>query len=281
MRETLVEELQATVENLREENRLLRNQKLYEPIVSLPAKFDGNRENCRSFISQVKLHFQMLPLKYPDDRTKIGFIGTLLTGIAAAWFSPLFEQGSPILSDFIAFIDEFKHMFGDYDRRAVAADKIHRLRQGYRSASTYAAEFRQLSCDLLWGEEALIDIFLRGLNDDVKDLLITFPVPDTLHEAISSAVTCDLRISQRKMDKRKRYSSEPRHYPQGLNQHSNITPMEIDNLEPNRRQTLTQDEKERRRRNGLCLYCGESGHRIKDCQRRPKDRPLNSQVRSH
>ena len=138
-----------------------------------------------------------------------------------------------------------------------------------------------MSCDLLWGEEALIDIFLRGLNDDVKDLLITFPVPDTLHEAISSAVTCDLRISQRKMDKRKRYFSEPRHYPQGLNQHSNITPMEIDNLEPNRRQTLTQDEKERRRRNGLCLYCGESGHRIKDCQRRPKDRPLNSQVRSH
>ena len=33
---------------------------------------------------------------------------------------------------------------------------------------------------------------------------------------------------------------------------------------------LTPEEREHRRRNGLCLYCGESGHLMATCNRRPQ-----------
>ena len=29
---------------------------------------------------------------------------------------------------------------------------------------------------------------------------------------------------------------------------------------------LTREEKQRRRTQGLCLYCGKAGHLVKDCQ---------------
>ncbi len=62
-----------------------------EPQISLPEKFDGTRLKFRGFISQVRLIMQLHPRRYFDDTTRVGFVGTLLTGTAAAWFAPILE----------------------------------------------------------------------------------------------------------------------------------------------------------------------------------------------
>ena len=272
-----MEEFNILLETLRRENESLRAQKSLEPIVSLPAKFDGNRALCRSFISQVRLIFKLQPNRYPDDSTKIGFIGTLLAGTAAVWFAPLFEQNSPILQDLTLFLKEFERTFGEYDRKSVAANKIHALKQGRKSASEYAAEFRQISCDLPWGEAALVDLFLRGLNDDIKDLLLIFPVPENLHDAISSAVSCDLRLSQRHSEKRRRPAFEP------IINHpaTSVVPMELDLVQQKSqlKGPLSPEERRRRMLNNLCLYCGNPGHVLLECPVRRSRKPLNSRVR--
>jgi hypothetical protein len=97
------------------------------------------------------------------------------------WFSPLLEKYSPLLNYFEGFIEELSVCFGEVDKRKIADSKIRTLRQTSHSASIYASEFRQLSCDVDWESEmALIRQFQWGLREDVKDLLLTLPDATTL-----------------------------------------------------------------------------------------------------
>ena len=55
----------------------------------------------------------MHPNRYPTDASRVGLVGTLLSGTALAWFAPLLEKRSSLLENFDAFIEEFKASFGD------------------------------------------------------------------------------------------------------------------------------------------------------------------------
>jgi hypothetical protein len=98
-----------------------------EPKISLLEKFDGTRPKFRSCVSQVRLIIQLHPCRYPDDTTRIGFVGTLLVGTTTTWFAPILETSSPLLQDFEAFMAEFEAMFGDNDKARTSANKMHRL----------------------------------------------------------------------------------------------------------------------------------------------------------
>jgi len=156
-----------------------------EPKFSLPEKFDGTGLKFRGFVSQVRLIMQLHPHHYFDDTTRVGFIGTLLIGTAAAWFVPILETSSPLLQDFNAFMAEFEAVFGDSDKARTSANKLRRLQQGTCSAIVYVLEFRQFAYDVNWGEAALIDQFRCGLRDDVQDLLLTLTDPSSFSEAIT------------------------------------------------------------------------------------------------
>jgi hypothetical protein len=67
------------------------------------------------------------------------------------------ETSSFLLQDFNAFLAEFEAVFGDSDKSRTSANKLCRLQQGTHSAIIYASEFKQLACDVNWGEVALID----------------------------------------------------------------------------------------------------------------------------
>jgi len=113
-----------------------------EPKISLPEKLDGTHLKLRGFVSQVRLIMQVHPRHYFDDTTRVGFIGTLLTGIVAAWFAPILETSSLLLQDFNAFMAEFKAVFGDSDKARTSTNKLRRLQQGTCLAIVYASEFR-------------------------------------------------------------------------------------------------------------------------------------------
>jgi hypothetical protein len=119
----------------------------------------------------------------------------------------LFENRSSILSNFETFLEVFTKAFGEHDKVRWATTKIRSLRQGSRSASVYASDFRQLASDINWGEKALVSQFYWGLRDDVKDMLLTLPDPQTLNEAISQAVKYENRLFQRRQDQRPRHQA--------------------------------------------------------------------------
>ena len=149
----------------------------------------------------MRLVIHMHPNRYPIDTTRVGLVGTLLTGTTLAWFAPLLEKKSPLLQEFEGFIKEFQANFGDTDSVRTAINKIRRLRQGDRLASAYTADFRLLACDIPWDEEALMDQFRHALQNDVNDLLLIFyEYPRSLIEAISRAVRCDKRLFERRSE---------------------------------------------------------------------------------
>ncbi|CAG8813890.1 14716_t:CDS:2, partial [Racocetra persica] len=104
------------------------------------------------------------PSHYPNDRTQIGLLGSLLVGPALAWFALLLEKESPLLEDFDGLLGSSK------------------LPSGTQTS------------DLDWGKAALIDQFRIGLKNDVKDLLLTIEDPISLNNAIAKAVRCDNRL---------------------------------------------------------------------------------------
>jgi hypothetical protein len=97
---------------------------------------------------------------------------------------------------------EFETVFGDSDKAKTSANKLHHLQQGTRSAIVYASEFKQLACDVNWGEAALIDQFRCGLRDDVQDLLLTLANPSSFSEAITQAIRCDNRLFESRQEKK-------------------------------------------------------------------------------
>ena len=88
-----------------------------EPNVSLPDKFNGSRAHLRGFINQIRLIIRLQPQRYASDFSRVGLVGTLLSGPAQAWFAPLMETSSPLLDNFPAFLAELEATFGETDRR--------------------------------------------------------------------------------------------------------------------------------------------------------------------
>lgn len=253
-----------------------------EPRVSLPEKFDGTRSKFRGFVNQIRLIIALQSERYPTEESRVGLVGTLLTGQALSWFAPLFEKGSPILSNFDTFLEAFAEAFSEHDKARWATTKIRSLRQGTRSASTYASDFRQLACDINWDEAALMSQFYWGLKDTVKDLLLSLPDPQTLNEAISQAVKCDNRLFQRCQDQGSWTPSreQPTRHTSSLSASSpsldsEVTNMQIDAI---RAKHLTPEEKKRRMEEGLCLYCGEGGHRVSNCPKKPSQRIVKTRA---
>lgn len=238
-----------------------------EPRIGLPDKFDGTRSKFRGFVNQIRLIIRMQPMRYPTEETQVGLIGTLLSGTALSWFSPLVEKDSPLLQDFGSFLEEFTNTFGETDKERTATTKIRSLQQRSRAASVYAAEFRQLACDVDWDDKALISAFRWGLRDDVKDLLLNLTDPTTLSEAITQAVRCDNRLFERRQERRS--LSGPYRVdtatPTRQIHASMPEPMQID---ASKVLKLSQEEKDRRRKEDLCLYCGEKGHRAHNCHKK-------------
>jgi hypothetical protein len=169
---------------------------------------------------------------------------------------------------------EFEAVFGDSDKAMTSANKLRRLQQGTHSAIVYASKFRQLTCDVNWGEAALIDQFRYGLRDDVQDLLLTFADPSSFSEVITQAIRCDNCLFERRQEKKvtsnaRLWNSRPTTLP-SVPQTTPVAqpasfgpaPMQIDTA---KFKSLIEAEKLRRRTNNLCLYCGNPGHIARQC----------------
>uniref|UniRef100_A0A8D0D940 DUF4939 domain-containing protein n=1 Tax=Sander lucioperca TaxID=283035 RepID=A0A8D0D940_SANLU len=55
------------------------------PHLARPERFSGESGDCRSFLTQCEIHFELQAAAYPTDRAKVVYIISHLTGRAELW----------------------------------------------------------------------------------------------------------------------------------------------------------------------------------------------------
>ena len=252
-----------------------------EPHVQPPERYSGESgSSCRGFLSQCSLLFTLQPSAFTTDVGKVRYVMTLLTGRALAWANALIERDSDLCSDFDQFIEEMKRIFDCPVRGRDAATRLLVLRQGRNSVKDYAIEFQVLATESEWPMATLMPVFMNGLSEEIKDELASREYHD-LDALVTLATQVDNRIGQRRRERQMMQSpgsAERYHIPAPMvpdysrivtafsapsDSSSSEEPMQLG------RTKISDQEKGRRRAEGLCLFCGKSGHLWRSCPLRP------------
>lgn len=251
-----------------------------EPRVDLPERFSGRPKDLRNFLTSAKNLFDLQPSRYSTDRAKVGLIGGQCTGDALTWYTTLVETESTLIRDYKEFIKAFKTEFGDPYAQDNARRTLLSMTQGRSSATTYAIRFRRAAVESGFNNETLMYVFKNGLNPEVRRATAGRTQEITSLDALikfASAVDNDLFACSRTPSSRD-WAATPTgtHSLPTVPASPLITdgpiPMEIGSTRtlsapanPSRPRKLSTEEKEARRRQGLCLYCGKPGHMAFQC----------------
>ena len=268
-----------------------------EPNVQDPDTFNGNRDALNGFLTQVQLVFELQPQRFPTDHIKINYViakfrGTPLNAVRPYLAMTDFDKPD-WLRTYSNFVEYLRRNYGDPDEIGTAERKLNSLAQK-GSAASFFAEFQQYSAILGWDDAPLISMAIRGLKDELKDQLVLIgDRPRTMSSLIDIVVRLDNRIWERKQEKRveprsthdnlrgsttrttvsntttypnrtedRRNPSRPA-YSVPQNQRSSPPPQNVTGQGTPRR--LSEEEKQRRRDQGLCLFCGQAGHVAASC----------------
>lgn len=153
--------------------------------------------DCRAFLTQCELHFELQAAAYPTDRAKVAFVISHLTGRAESWATAEWSRKSVVCDSYANFTQTFTQIFQIFTPGREAARALVGLQQGRRGVSDYAVEFRILAAESGWNSSALCDAFLHGLSHIVKDQLISLDLPADLDALVARTVKIDKRLLER------------------------------------------------------------------------------------
>lgn len=227
-----------------------------------PDAFKGSRDKTKSFLMQTQLVFDAQSHIYDNDAKKIRYAASFCREGAWEWFqghleAKTFEAPGVTYS---TFTDRLLKDYGEVDIHHESLRKLRKLSQK-GPCSKYTTDFNILANRTELNDVAKMDEFRRGLKDNVKDMLVTMTRPKDLSELQQQAVDADFRLFERMSEKRNEnfrpshsnFPSSPPTIPNG------VSPMQVDAQQiGQRRGPLSAEEKQHRRDNKLCLYCGET-----------------------
>ena len=259
--------------------------------VNTPEVYDGTRGiKADTFINACELYMHIKNTDFSSDQERIGWAISFLTDKAARWsipyqlvlLNPDMTSGTavydPRVATWAAFKQELQTAFMDPDQERVAERGMEKLRQT-GSCSEYIASFRNFMVYMKWNDSAYKVQFRRGLKEDVKDELAKVDPPTGLADYMALAQKIDDRLWERRQEKRSDSTTSkpapkistfvPRTPPTPTTTTTTtitptINPQYIPMDLSSGRGRLTPEEREKRFKNNLCLYCGQAGHRKSD-----------------
>ena len=268
-----------------------------------PERFSGKKpKQVRAFLMSCELVFGSMPHTYAQDEQKIMYAVSYFTDAAQAWIEPYLSDPTRRMPDFMyrwnEFREEFTLQFGEIRPEQFAESKLATLEM--RSSDMvrdYAIEFNNLARDTQWNNPSLTHQFYRGLPDRLKDKLAEMlgGRPMELNELRARAQELDDLYWQRQKEQR----SDPRQ--KLISSSSSSATSSSPSTGTYKRATsttgskggtrnpeldgkltslgkLTEEEKERRRKENLCFYCGDPSHYGNKCPKAAKDRKVKGRL---
>ena len=173
------------------------------PPIRDPEVFDGDRTKYRACRAHLKLKMDADSHRFPDEVSKLRYTIGLLLGQAFAQIEPYIMDNGIDLSNVKHLMDILDILFGDPNRKITAQAAMRNLRQKNSSFPAYYADFKRISQDLAWNDEALMDALYEGLSEEMKDKLSNFmEQPNTLQGYIELCYKADGLLRRRENDKK-------------------------------------------------------------------------------
>ncbi|KAL0162424.1 hypothetical protein M9458_041820 [Cirrhinus mrigala] len=234
--------------------------------VALPEKYDGAPGKCKGFLLQCTIYIHQQPQFYTTDDSKVSLICSLLTGRALDWATAMWEGNRMTFPSYAHFLTQFREVFEHAAGGRDPGEELTSLRQGSSTAADYTLTFRTLAAQTGWDLAPLKVLYRQGLNRELQSELACKDEGLTLSQYMELAIKTDNLMRSRRGYRSTRFTS-----PSPVTTESE--PMQIGAT------GLTPEERDRRVRNHLCLYCGQAGHLRTNCPIRPH-RPDTARVSS-
>lgn len=267
-----------------------------------PDTFDGSDpRKLNNFILLCNLYFRTNS-SYTSDSNKVTFALSYLRGTALEYFEPAILDSDEVpewMDNWSAFIRTLRIQFGPIDPTADAEDGIDNLKMhDNQHIVKYNVEFNRLSIRTGWDEGVLRHRYYSGLAERIKDIMGQQGKPVTLEAMKALAHSIDARHWERlreksragksksdNSDKSDKKSDDKKQNPASGSNSNNSNNAKNNNKSNNKSGKpssssgnsasiseklgkdgkLTQQERQRRFDNNLCMFCGGVGHTARDC----------------
>lgn len=289
---TLSPEIQAVI------TALLLNQKPKHKLKD-PDPFNGKDISLfPQFEGKLKAKLNVDGAAIGSEKEQVWYAFNLLKDDAAARIYPwmeAFENTTQFTKE--GFLKHLRFAFKDHAIRDKAIAKLNTLHQGNRAFYELLTEFDRLLLEAGghgWDDTVKKGYLRAAINNDLREKLITMDeaesyidycgqikrVADRMEEHRRIARARSLNGNRSQVQKNQQYVSMPAkaHSPPALAIQPDPmdwepTPARTNNVQTRRARWVSEEEREKRKKDGRCLRCGASGHMIARCPYRPAARP--------
>ncbi|KAG5722479.1 hypothetical protein E4T56_gene2867 [Termitomyces sp. T112] len=126
--------------------------------------------------------FQAKPITFQLESSRVAFAASYLQGIAFDHYTALlrFDPNNPVLSNWLAFTQEYSSKFGIFDTIAEAEENLFNLRmRDNKHFMTFIVWFEWEAYETRWNYNALQFALHRALPQQIKDVLHLAPKQTT------------------------------------------------------------------------------------------------------
>lgn len=242
-----------------------------------PDQFNGDRNNLRLFINQVKTKLTVNRDRFPSPAARTAYVINRLTGPAYNLILPYIQEGSCTLSDSDDVLAKLESAYGDPNRANNARQNLLKLRQNNKDFSTFYAEFQRLAMESQMPEGALPALLEIALSTELLQAMVHHHAPrNNLHEFAAFLQDLENRMRQYggcptitfSVPPRRR-GSPPAPPPRGRSPGSRPNPPAATPPIPvapaGDPMDLSHQRRNTRKENGECFRCGSRSHYVGQC----------------
>lgn len=108
------------------------------------------------------------------------------------WAAAMWCTGISASTSYEEFLRQFRLVFEHPEHGLTAGQRLLNMRQGESAAADYAISFRVLAAESGWNAPAQRDVFIHGLQPDLRREVASRDARQPLDEITSLAITLDL-----------------------------------------------------------------------------------------
>ena len=264
--------LQATIDRLlampvNQELREARQEK--RPDIPM---FDGTRAKLQPWIDQFWLKIAD-ERRYPTLQSQLVYAFSRCEGTALDHLRPFRRQQTLNFDSVQALIDVLEQAFEDPDRRGTARRTLLTLRQDSDDFPAFYAKFQAQVPHAGMDDGGLLAAMTEAVNPRIRDRMIGMdPAPETLAVFVTIARRIDAGFRAEKECKTGITHASAPPKPRSAPKTTTMTtatgteagPMDL-SRKGGRFPRLSEQERQRRLRMGLCFRCGGQGHLSTNC----------------